>query len=271
MNSSILNNPWCTYVKENKHAKVKLFCFHHAGGRAMLFRDWQTMSRPEIQIIPVELPGRGSRLREDFFVQLQPLVSQLADTLQPFNDKPFAFFGHSMGALISFELARYLRYKNRNMPAHIFISAHRAPHLPQTHEPYYKLPENIFLKKLQEISGTPSEVLDNPEFLELLLPIIRADFEICDTYHYHQERPLNCPITVFGGKQDPVVSASLLPQWEIHTANKFEFYAFHGHHFYIHQAQQLIVEIIGHKLKKCWSDEIGPKSEYGRKCATLES
>ncbi|GIV95394.1 MAG: hypothetical protein KatS3mg057_0051 [Herpetosiphonaceae bacterium] len=243
-----LNNPWFTFVRPNPDAKVRLFCFHYAGGRSIVFRRWQSMLPDAIQVFPVELPGRGGRLRENPFRSLGPLIEVLQNVLVPHLDRPFAFFGHSMGGLISFELARALRRAGYLLPVHLFISAHRAPHLPNPDSSTYDLPDEKLIEKIRSIEGTPPEVLAHPELLELILPILRADFEICDTYAYTAAQPLDCPITVFGGTDDRVVSPDLLPGWAEHTTRLFELRTFPGNHFFIQEAERQVLEIIGERL-----------------------
>ncbi|BAZ11497.1 putative thioesterase [Calothrix sp. NIES-4071] len=133
-------------------------------------------------------------------------LEAIAPAFLSYLDKPFAFFGHSMGGLVSFELARLLRNEYRIHPAHLFISGRRAPQIPDTKPPIHDLPELAFKEELRHLGGTPSSVLDNPELMQLLIPMLRADFAVLETYVYKHEQPLDCLITVFGGLQDTEVS-----------------------------------------------------------------
>ncbi len=146
----------------------------------------------------MQLPGRESRLRDPCFTGLEPLVQ----ALPPYLDMPYAFFGHSLGALIGFELARALVRESRPGPVHLFVSDHSAPQIQNPDPPIHQLPEPDFIKKLRHLNGTPGEVLQHAELMALLLPVLRADFAINETYVYIPGSLLDCPISAFGGLQD---------------------------------------------------------------------
>jgi surfactin synthase thioesterase subunit len=199
----------------------------------------------------VQLPGRENRLAEPSYRRLQPLVQAVADGLTPNLDGPFALFGHSMGALVSFELARELRRRGR-FPACLLLSSFRAPHLPDPDPPIYHLPDAEFIQELVDLGGTPPEVLENAELMELVLPRLRADLEVCDTYSYAPEAPLACPITVFGGVDDQEVHPEELEGWREHTSGAFHLRLYAGGHFYLHETggalQQAVAEELAHVL-----------------------
>ena len=178
-----------------------------------MFRTWPDGLPADVEVCPVQLPGRGARLMEPPFTQLSPLIEALAQALFPLLDKPFAFFGHSLGALVSFELARYLRRQHGLHPVRLFVSAGRAPQIPHRDLPMHTLPEEEFLAKLRRLNGTPREVLAHAELMEIILPLLRADFAVYETYVYAIEPPLNCPISTFGGLQDQRVSRGDLEAW----------------------------------------------------------
>ena len=211
MTTTLTFNSWVTCPKPNPQASLRLFCFPYAGGKAVSFRAWSSGLPTTVEVCPVELPGRGSRLMEVPFTQFEPLISALAQALLPYLDKPFAFFGHSMGALVSFELARLLRQKYGLSPVHLFVSGRGAPQVvPVPDPPIHALPEPAFLEKLRGLNGTPEAVLENAKLMQLLLPMLRADFAVIETYVYVPEPPLNCPITAFSGWQDRKVSFDLI-------------------------------------------------------------
>ncbi len=247
-------NPWIPKINLSPVVKLRLFCFPYAGGSASVFQSWRRMFPQEIDICPVELPGHGGRLNEPLFKQLLPLVRATADGILPFLETPFAFFGHSMGALISFELARYLEQKYHLSPRWLLLSGRAAPQVKKVDAPIYKLPDLEFKKKIQELNGTPSEVLSHKELMDLLLPILRADFATCETYIYQPGPPLKCPITVFGGMQDKDVRVDDLKAWKEQTSGKFSLYLFPGDHFFIHTSQDLLLQklslILKHLLKQ---------------------
>lgn len=221
----------------NPKAVMRLFCFPYAGGSAMVYRGWADRLPKAVEVCPVELPGRGRRMREPAFTRLAPLVEALADDLMPYLDKPFAFFGHSMGGLISFQLAKLLKRLCGTTPMQIFVSSRRAPHLPNDVPLTYNLPEEEFLEDLRRLNGTPKEVLEHRELLQLLVPLLRADFEICQTYEYTPGPPLDCPVTAFGGILDPDVLPEHLDAWREQTIGAFRLHVLPGDHFFLHTSQ----------------------------------
>jgi medium-chain acyl-[acyl-carrier-protein] hydrolase len=191
----------------------------------------------EVLLCPVQLPGREGRLNESLFTSLPALVRAIAEALLPNFGEPFAFFGHSLGAIISFELARLLRKEHGIEPASLFVSGCRAPQLRGERELTFNLPESEFVAELRRLNGTPHSVLDHPELMRLMLPIIRADFEISQTYSYLPDGLLSCSISAYGGLQDPEVSRENLEAWRHQTTASFSLKIFPGDHFFIHSAR----------------------------------
>lgn len=227
-------NPWIAYRKPLPRARLRLFCFPYAGGGASIYRGWAAELPEEIEVCPVQLPGREQRLREKAFTRVEPLIAALADGLAAELDRPFAFFGHSMGALLAFELAHRLRAQQGPEPVHIVASARRAPQLPPDEDKTYLLPEPEFRAKLREIEGTPEAVLEHEELMELLSPLLRADFELNDTYEPFERPALDCPITALGGLEDPDVTREHVEAWGKVTTGHFRLRMFPGHHFFLH-------------------------------------
>jgi medium-chain acyl-[acyl-carrier-protein] hydrolase len=156
-------------------------------------------------------------------------------------DKPFAFFGHSLGALMSFELARYLRRCYRLTPVHLFVSAHKAPQIPSRDRPIHALPDAEFVEELRQLNGMSKQVLESPELMQILLPILQADFTVCETYVYEDDSPLDCPISALGGLQDEYVSQESLEAWREHTCATFSLHMFPGDHFYLNTDRLLLL------------------------------
>lgn len=234
--------------KPNPQAGLRLFCFPYAGGRASIFRTWPDSLPMTIEVCSVELPGRASRLNEPPFTRLLPLVQALADALSPHLYKPFAFFGHSLGALVSFELARQLRAQGAPAPVHLFVSGVGAPHIRNPDSAVHGLPEPQLKDKLRRLNGTPTAVLEHAELMQIMLPILRADFAIYETYAYADEPPLGCPISVFGGVQDRAVSRERLEAWRDQTSTSFSLRMLPGDHFFIHTAQSLLLRMLSQEL-----------------------
>ncbi len=163
----------------------------------MSYYPWRNSLRPEIELLLVHLPGREHRLREPLITDFTFLVNKLADKLyMDAAEKPFAFFGHSMGALVAFEVARELRRRHGLLPEHLFLSGFRAAHIKDPDPPCSELPEPAFIKHLDQFEGIPDLVKQDEELRALFLPILRADFKALETYHYKAEIPFSCPITV---------------------------------------------------------------------------
>lgn len=242
-------NTWVSRPNPNPHAKLRLFCFPYGGGGAASFRRWPGSLPPFVEVCPIELPGRGGRLLEPPFTRLKPLLQELSCVLLPYLDQPFAFFGHSMGGLVSFELTRLLRREYGLMPLHLFVSGRRAPQLPDPDPPIHALPESEFLQELRRYNGTPESVLENAELMELFLPVLRADFSVIETYIYQPESPLNCSITAFGGWQDGTVGFDALAAWREQTSSTFCQKMFPGDHFFLHSAHSTLLESISEQLK----------------------
>jgi medium-chain acyl-[acyl-carrier-protein] hydrolase len=242
---------WIQYRQHKPQAQVRLFCFPYAGGGASIFHSWSRQALPEIDICPVQLPGRENRLLDKPFSDIHLLISSLASVLLPYLDMPYAFFGHSMGALISFELARYLRHMGYGSDLmHLFVSGHRAPQLPDSDPPAYQLPKQAFVEELRRLKGTSEEVLQNEELLGLLIPCLRADFALCQKYIYKDDEPLGTSITAFGGLRDDRAPCDTIAAWQAQTCKRFKLYSFEGDHFFLHDERISLLLHIYQKLLK---------------------
>ncbi|MBE3560032.1 MAG: thioesterase [Ktedonobacteraceae bacterium] len=243
----VQTGPWITQTKAQP--RLRLFCFPYAGGGAAIYRTWQEQFPAEIEVCPVHLPGRESRIKEAPYTRLAPLIEALAQALEPFMYIPFAFFGHSMGTLISFELARHLRRRHAPMPVRLFVAAHRAPQLPDRGEPQYLLPDDELIDSLRRLGGTPPAILQHEELMRIVLSILRADFELCETYVYTPEEPLDLPISAYGGEQDTLVSRQELQAWALQTQRAFTLDMLAGNHFFLQSQQPLLLQNIAQQLQ----------------------
>ncbi len=253
MSTSIISNvtattPWLAYHKPNARASVRLFCFPYAGSGALIYRSWSNVLPNMVEVCPVQPPGRGGRIMESCYTNLSRLVDDVMRDLLPYMDMPFAFFGHSMGALVSFELSRRLRARHGIGPIHLFASGRGAPQLPPREPPSYNLPEPEFIEKLRTLNGTPREVLEHPELMQLVAPIVRADFEAIQTYVYTPDAPFNFPLTVFGGLQDYEITPEELEGWREHAGASFKLRMLPGDHFFLQSSQQLLLRTLTQEL-----------------------
>jgi medium-chain acyl-[acyl-carrier-protein] hydrolase len=223
---------------------LRLFCFPYAGGSARMFRAWQAALPPRVEVWPVELPGHGRRVSEAFETQLSALVDGIAREIAAGIDRPFAFFGHSMGALIAFELTRHLRRRHGVEPATLVLSAH-VPNDSRTPRPRtFDLPELAFVEELRRLQGTDDDLLSDPELLEVVLPILRADFRVCQTHTSEPDAPLDCPLVVFGGLDDPEAPAEMLQRWKTQTTGDTRVHVFRGGHFFVHHEEGAVLQVL---------------------------
>jgi medium-chain acyl-[acyl-carrier-protein] hydrolase len=219
----------------------RMFCFHHAGGGAAFFREWPQLFGDELEIVAVQLPGRGNRLRESPYVDMRTLVGELTEALAPELERPCVFFGHSLGALLAFEVSRALRRARASLPARLFVSGRGAPSIPESLPPLENLSADDLVRELQRrYMGIPAAVLQNRDVLNLLLPTLRADLRLLETYTYQPEDPLPCPVSAFGGRQDPNVTAETLAAWQRETTGAFRLRLFPGGHFFPQEVPGLL-------------------------------
>jgi len=252
MRDHFANNPWLVRHRPQPRADLSLICFPYAGGSSAIFRPWAEALGQRFDVCAVQLPGRGSRQLETPLTELSNIVEALAEALRPCWQKPFAFFGHSMGAMIAFELARRLRDEGAPRPRHLFVSGRRAPQWPSTKPPTHDLPEPEFIEHLRGLNGTPAELLANPELMQLMLPALRADFAVCQNYAYRPEPPLECPISVFGGLGDST-DREMLEDWREQTRAAFSLHMFPGDHFFLHTSRHLLLSTIVARLSQSQS------------------
>ncbi|ACK71146.1 Erythronolide synthase., Oleoyl-(acyl-carrier-protein) hydrolase [Gloeothece citriformis PCC 7424] len=238
------SNLWFPWLGKNPQARLRVFCFPYAGAGASLFREWSKDVPPDIEICPVQLPGRENRFQDPPFTNLKALIQTLGTLIMPHLDIPFAFFGHSLGGLLGFELARELRRQKASSPVHLFVSASRAPQIPDFSSPIHTLPDPEFKQAIERFKGTPKEVLENAELMALFLPTLRSDFALLETYFYSGGQPLECPITAFGGLEDSQISRELLEPWHKQTQSHFQLTLIPGDHFFLQTARQKLLSII---------------------------
>jgi medium-chain acyl-[acyl-carrier-protein] hydrolase len=249
-NMNKMTKAWFQNGRTNERAELKMFCFPYAGGTALMFNKWADLLPSIVQVIPVELPGRGVRLKEPAYLSLPALIDELEEVIWPLLDKPFVFFGHSMGALIAFELARTLRRKYDREPQALFVSGRRAPQTPKNEPITYNLPHNEFIAELIKMGGTPKEVIEDAELMEMIIPLLRADFQLVQTYEYLPDTLLRCPITIYGGLQDHYSPRELLLPWKELTNSRCSLRMLPGDHFFIRSSQAQLLKLLARELQE---------------------
>jgi medium-chain acyl-[acyl-carrier-protein] hydrolase len=234
------STPWVR-ASPARDASLRIVCLPFAGGGASIFRPWWSMK--DIQICAVELPGRESRFAERPFRDLSALARELATALGPFFDCPYALFGHSLGGLLSFELARELRRRAMPAPIRLFASACRAPQLPNRRKPISGLDDPLFLEQVARFRELPDEVID-PEVIKLVLPTLRADYEMYESYVYAAEPPFSFPVTALGGSRDDLVTAGDLVAWSFQTTGQFRLRVLPGGHLFLRTTPERVIQTV---------------------------
>jgi len=242
-------NPWLTGQTTGSPARLNLFCFSYAGGGGSVFRNWAEELGPDIAVLRVQLPGRENRIREAPFPSIETLIPVLTDGLLAAVDRPFAFYGHSLGAKIGFEVARELRRRGAAQPCHFFVGACQAPHLAWTQSQMHGLEEPQFIEQIQQrYGGVPRQILEDSELRALLIPTLRADIKLMETYAYRPEPRLDCGLTAFGGVSDRTVSPSMLEAWKDQTGGGFRLQMVAGDHFFLNTARPALLKAISEEL-----------------------
>ena len=265
------------FGRTGAQARIRLYCFSHAGATAAIYAPWATLLAPEIEVCAVEQPGHGTRIGEDPLEEVDAMVQQFLPQLCDLQTdrRPFAFYGHSLGAVVAYEAAlalRALEHRSqradnipRSMPLqnlqHLFVGAARAPHLPPVLPALSHLDQNAFIAGVKQRYGGISEaVLAEPELLEMILPPMRADFRAYETYRHDPDTSLSSPVTAFAGELDPVVQEAAVAAWADHTSGPFRFHRIPGDHFFLAEHREQILGILSRSLL---TDEAGMSSESG--------
>jgi medium-chain acyl-[acyl-carrier-protein] hydrolase len=227
------SSPWLVPTRPNPSAALRLFCFPYAGGGASVYAPWSKALPATVEVVSVQLPGREGRFHEPPLTNLPEVMDGVARAIGDNLDKPYMLFGHSLGALIAFELARRFVAHARPLPVALVVSGKRAPHTPSRRRPFARLPDAEFIREIAAYKGTPASILENAELMELILPRLRADATLFDDYQYRSSGPLPCPIVAFGGTEDAHINHTELLAWGELT-NTFSYRTFEGDHFFIH-------------------------------------
>lgn len=231
-------------------ATLKLFCFPYAGGSSAIFYKWKQYLSPNIELRPVELAGRGKRIREPFYADIEDATEDILNQIgNELTQSPYAFFGHSMGALISYRLAHKINRRSLDKPSHLFFSGKGAPHIKKENaKKYHLMDSEIFKKEMIGLGGTPPEFFDYPELMELYLPLLKNDFKIVEKYvHDDRVETLTQDMTIFLGKEDDLTPAQCT-EWEKHTVGKCKIHYFNGGHFFLNHEIKSITDIINRTL-----------------------
>ena len=217
--------------------RVRLYCFCYAGVNAACFIPWQELLDPDIEVCAIQLPGRGARMAEPPYGSMQELVHTIAPLVAHDNKVPFALFGHSMGGLVAFEVARHCKAYNLSQPLMLFASGIDAPQFPAPPKMLHLLSDEKLLDELRGYNGTPAHILEDRELMSLILPTMRSDFALVENYRYRAGAKLGIPISVLAGRDDDPEALQDIDKWHYETSAECEVHWFDGDHFFINEDQ----------------------------------
>jgi len=237
-----VSGKWLWLPAPKPHARIRLFCFPNAGSGASAFREWPILLPDDIEVVGLQLPGRENRYGEPMLNRLDDVLQAIWEVIIGMADRPFFFFGHSMGALIAFELTRLLQRKGLPTPFHLVVSGRRAPQMPRRDAPLHLMDDDAFLQKIIEFNGTPKELQQNIESMRLFIPLLRNDFALSENYSCDDFTPITCPLTALGGDADIDVSEIDLAAWSIVAGSHFDYALLPGDHFFIHPSKRRLLE-----------------------------
>jgi surfactin synthase thioesterase subunit len=237
--------------------RVRLYCLPYAGGSAHLFQSWGDILPADIASVGIEYPGHGKRFSELAIDRIDFLANRLVRALTDLPCGPYALFGHSMGALAAFEMAHQLASRGGPLPILLIVSGHGSPSVPSTDHPVHASSDAEFLARLRELNATPPEVLETPELLELMMPMLRADFRAAETYVPANRPKLGVPIVAYGGLSDPDVSRDQLLAWADETTDRCTVRMFPGDHFFLRTARDKVVTTLARDLAEALQASTG--------------
>lgn len=234
--------------------KAKLFGLPYAGGSSVMFKNWKSKLDPSIELVPVELAGRGRRIEEPFYADINEAVADVYRQIrhelgEPGTEPEYALFGHSMGCLIAFELYYKIVEMNHRTPKTLFLSGRPAPHLDPIAKKVHMLPDREFIEEIVKLGGTPAALFENEELADIFLPLLRADYKLAETYDYvPRPNKIDCDISVFYGKYDELFSSDAIGEWEPHTSGACHLYGFEGGHFFVADCEDDLLSVINQTL-----------------------
>ncbi|MFK8017907.1 MAG: thioesterase II family protein [Gammaproteobacteria bacterium] len=228
--------------------RLRLFCFAYAGGTAAQYAPWVDQLDDSIELVAVQLPGRANRLFEAPYHSMTPLVKDLATAMTPWLTVPYAFFGHSLGSRVALSVAQHLAQHNIATPEYFIASGSNAPHLSRPKRNVWSLPTPQFIDELKRLNGTPAEILQNKELMELHLPMLRADFRLADTRFPVPQKTLRSTAWVFAGVDDIDQPEEELLQWGDFFDNRVRLEMFEGAHFFVDTQRAEVVRQVNNIL-----------------------
>lgn len=240
--------PSIRIVKANPGASMRLFCFPYSGGSAQIYKNWAAQLPSFVEVNAVELPGRSGRFRDQKFTSVPEAIASLVPDIRPYTNKPFALFGHSLGACLAYEMARALEKEGRTA-ALVTVSGMMSPENPSDEPQIYHLPDAEFKQKVREYNGTPQEVMAHEELMDLILPILKADFTMADTYTYKEGPKITSSLAALTGTKDPHTNEEGVRGWANYTTGAFTYQLFPGDHFFVNDQETEVLALLSRLLK----------------------
>jgi medium-chain acyl-[acyl-carrier-protein] hydrolase len=248
----MLTQPHSWFWRHGSHreGECRLFCMPCAGHGASMYYTWPDHLPGRVEVWALQPPGRENRLHEPAFTDVRALVREAAVAIERLlDDRPYALLGHSMGALIGFELARELRRRGRPLPRRLFVSGRPAPQAAPTGPIRHTLPNAAFVRSVQQLNAAMTNDREYLDAIRFMLPTLKADFTLCERYGYVEDRPLPCDLSVWGGDKDPETTVTQLTEWCEQTTATFSLQMFPGDHFFIKTARQEVLHRLAAELE----------------------
>ncbi|MFT6835288.1 MAG: medium-chain acyl-[acyl-carrier-protein] hydrolase [Francisellaceae bacterium] len=247
-------NKWFVIPKPNSKAKLRIFCFPYAGGNISSFYPWIEKLNSNAELVLIHLPGRTTRFFEESYSSMDSLVNELVRIMPFLLDKPYVLFGHSLGSRVAFELVNQFTKLNIKLPIHFIASGSEAPSEKKCKETItYNLPDKEFIKELEDLGGTPKELLENKELLDICLPALRADFQIAETYLFTNKVTFNIPLLIIGGSDD--IEYDKLILWQQFFQDTASVCIIPGDHFFIDSSSELTLNEVNKVIERTYASD----------------
>lgn len=239
-----MNSQWFVIPKRVYAPRIRLICLPYAGGGVGTYQSWAAQLPDGVELVAVQPPGRGSFMGTPAYNNMSLLVNALFDAISPMLDRPFILFGHSLGSRIAFELLRQLQCRNQRLPELFIASGSNSPDTARAKPSTFQLSDEQFINELQRMNGTPTEVLENRELMSILLPLLRADFQLAETYRFTGDIKFPLEVHVLGGQEDMDVPLANLSNWGHFFSKKVYVHAFAGGHFFIETQRSEVIALV---------------------------
>lgn len=233
--------------------RITLFALPYAGGTANVYRRLAPYLSASVDLVPIDIPGHGQRIASPPLGRMEELVAFIVERINEHHPGIYALFGHSFGAHLAFLAAREMRKTGQALPVHLLLSGKAGPEVPFRHKDIHKLPEKEFLEVLRGYGGIPDQFFDEPELIELFLPVLKADFEAMSRYRFDKEEPLPVPITVLHGEKD-LYPSEKYQSWAGETSKRFRILTFSGNHFFLFDHLAEIGHVVSEQLAEAYQN-----------------